>query len=149
MNLADAPDWYKFVWLKHQREVKKCSDDAIGRILDRYTENTGKRVYLPDCEGFVVPEPKGIDDDDEEADEETTGRSRQYLEHSSVIQSPYLSKGPRDLKRNGIQELLFGLVFHTLFLVVWFVLLLEFLKTRHKSFSFGVEILLQFRHCFQ
>ena len=85
MNLADAPDWYKFVWLKHQREVKKCSDDAIGRILDRYTENTGKRVYLPDCEGFVVPEPKGIDDDDEEGDEETTGRSRQQLEHSSVF----------------------------------------------------------------
>ena len=130
MNLADAPDWYKFVWLKHQREVKKCSDDAIGRILDRYTENTGKRVYLPDCEGFVVPEPKGIDDDDEEGDEETTGRSRQYLEHSSVIQSP------RDLKRNGTQEKtpFLAQFFILPFLAAWFVLVLEFLKTRQRTF---------------
>jgi len=104
MNLADAPDWYKFVWLKHQREVKKCSDDAIGRILDRYTENTGKRVYLPDCEGFVVPEPKGIDDDDEEGDEETTGGQLE-LPHADMIEEMDRMKRLMKIKEaNGEKE---------------------------------------------
>ena len=35
MNLADAPMWYKQVWLKHQREHKKMSDQSIMRVLDR------------------------------------------------------------------------------------------------------------------
>ncbi len=31
MNLADAPRWYRQVWLGHQRHFKKLSDEAIAR----------------------------------------------------------------------------------------------------------------------
>ena len=38
------------------------SDAAIGRILDRYYENTLKRVDLAlDDDSFNVPDPKGVD----------------------------------------------------------------------------------------
>ena len=49
------------------------SDDAIRRIVDRYVENTGKRIdfSIENSKGdFVVPEPKGVAVDtlDEEED---------------------------------------------------------------------------------
>ncbi len=64
MNLADAPDWYKKVWVRHQREHKKMSNDSIARVLDRYRENTSKHVDVDLTEGehFSVPEPRGIID---------------------------------------------------------------------------------------
>ena len=38
------------------------SDDAIGRVLDRYYENTLKRVDLClDDDSFHVPDPQGVD----------------------------------------------------------------------------------------
>ena len=72
------------MWLQHQREYKKVNDDAIGRILARYMENTGKRVELPEAEGFVVPEPKGIVDDEDE-DDEGEG-SKLELPHADMIE---------------------------------------------------------------
>jgi hypothetical protein len=53
MNLADSPDWYRIVWILHQRNHKKASDETIIRLLDRYYENSGKRVVVPDCEKLV------------------------------------------------------------------------------------------------
>jgi len=53
MNLADSPDWYRIVWIRFQREYKKASDASILRILDRYYENSGKRVQIPDTEELV------------------------------------------------------------------------------------------------
>lgn len=85
MNLADAPDWYKVVWLCHQRDFKKMSDEAIGRVLARYTENTGKRVELLDVEGFVVPEPKGVADDDDDEDAAGDGLKQLELPHADMI----------------------------------------------------------------
>ena len=35
INLGDAPEWYKKVWLRHQREFKKMSDESIERIMLR------------------------------------------------------------------------------------------------------------------
>lgn len=69
MNLADSPEWYRIVWLKHQRQVKKASDEAIQRILDRYYENSGKRVIVPKCEELNVPEPQGISNLDDLPDD--------------------------------------------------------------------------------
>ena len=84
MNLADAPDWYKMVWLRHQREFKKMNEDAINRVLARYTENTGKRVELPDIEGFVVPDPKGVDPEEGNSGDEGDGQLE--LPHSDMIE---------------------------------------------------------------
>ncbi len=53
MNLADSPEWYRIVWVLHQRNYKKASDDCIVRLLDRYYENSGKRVEIPDCDELV------------------------------------------------------------------------------------------------
>jgi histone-lysine N-methyltransferase SETD7 len=39
MNLGDAPEWYRVVWLQHQRHFKRASDEAIGRILARFVQN--------------------------------------------------------------------------------------------------------------
>ena len=50
---------YRSIWIKHQREYKHASDEAIRRILDRYTENTGKRVEIPESEELIIPEPQG------------------------------------------------------------------------------------------
>ena len=36
MNLADAPEWYRLVWLQHQREYKKMNNHSIWRVMDRY-----------------------------------------------------------------------------------------------------------------
>ncbi len=89
MNLADAPLWYRRVWLGHQRRHKKLGDDAILRLLARYTENTTKRVDLDlddDAgETFEVPEPRGIADGEldslptEEEDEAITGPAVQEM----------------------------------------------------------------------
>ncbi len=65
MNLADSPMWYRVVWLRHQRYVKKASDAAIKRIIDRYAENTSKRIEIPESEELDVPEPKGISNMDD------------------------------------------------------------------------------------
>ena len=73
------------MWLQHQREYKKANDDAIGRILARYMENTGKRVELPEAEGFVVPDPKGIEDDDDVDSEDEAG-SKLELPHADMIE---------------------------------------------------------------
>ena len=54
MNLADSPDWYSIVWIRFQKEYKKASDASILRILDRYYENSGKRVQIPDTEELVM-----------------------------------------------------------------------------------------------
>ena len=35
MNLGDAPEWYTKVWLRHQREFKKMSDESIERLMCR------------------------------------------------------------------------------------------------------------------
>ena len=85
MNLADSPEWYRVVWLQHQREYKKHDDAAIHRTVARYEENTGKRFPYPNEEDFVVPEPKGIDDldDDEEANK---GESQLQLPHAGMIE---------------------------------------------------------------
>ena len=56
MNLADSPEWYRIVWILHQRNYKKASDETIIRLLDRYYENSGKRVAVPDCEQLVRQE---------------------------------------------------------------------------------------------
>jgi hypothetical protein len=53
MNLADSPEWYRIVWVLHQRNYKKATDDCIVRLLDRYYENSGKRVEIPDCDELV------------------------------------------------------------------------------------------------
>ena len=53
MNLADSPEWYRIVWILHQRNYKKASDETIVRLLDRYYENSGKRFAVPDCESLV------------------------------------------------------------------------------------------------
>ena len=58
INLADSPEWYRVVWIRHYREVKQASDASIARILERYAENTGKRVEIPECTEFQVPEPQ-------------------------------------------------------------------------------------------
>lgn len=85
MNLADSPEWYRVVWLRHQREFKKHDDAAIQRIVARYEENTGKRFPWVNTEGFVVPEPKGIDDldDDEEVNK---GVPQLELPHADMIE---------------------------------------------------------------
>ncbi len=76
MNLADSPEWYRILWVKHQRHVKKASDAAIKRILERYTENSSKRVDIPDSEELYVPQPQGIGNiedmpDDQEIEQHT------------------------------------------------------------------------------
>lgn len=60
INLADSPEWYRVVWLRHYRHVKKASDEAIKRILDRYKENSSKTVEIPASEELSIPEPQGI-----------------------------------------------------------------------------------------
>jgi hypothetical protein len=71
INLADGPEWYKKVWLRHQREVKKMSDESIMRVLLRYRENTSKHVDLDlDDDEFFVPEPTGVAGLEELPDEE-------------------------------------------------------------------------------
>ncbi|TRY68905.1 hypothetical protein TCAL_03794 [Tigriopus californicus] len=61
MNLADAPEWYQKVWLKHQREHKKMNDHSIMRYLERYYDDTGKRVHLDITDDhFYVPNPMGV-----------------------------------------------------------------------------------------
>ena len=59
MNLGDSPEWYRIIWIKHHREYKKCSDVTIKRLLERYTENTCKRVEIPESEVLNIPEPHG------------------------------------------------------------------------------------------
>ena len=36
INLGDAPEWYKKVWVRHQREFKKMSDESIERLMWRW-----------------------------------------------------------------------------------------------------------------
>ena len=80
INLADSPEWYRVIWLRHQRNVKQASDSAIQRILDRYYENSSKRVEIPKSEELNIPEPKGIDNLEDLPDEkeisETTNKAK-------------------------------------------------------------------------
>ena len=94
MNLADAPEWYRIVWLKHQREYKKASDASIKRILDRYYENSGKRFPMPASEELVVPEPQGVDDLDLFEDGE-------FAEGTALI--PFVEKG--EIKEKKVEEI--------------------------------------------
>ena len=81
MNLADSPEWYRKVWLRHQREHKKLKDESIIRILDRYYENTGKRVDLSlEDEDFFVPPPKGVDNLAELPDDEESVDAQEQLD---------------------------------------------------------------------
>ena len=83
MNLADSPEWYRVLWIKSQREDKKASDAAIKRILDRYYENSGKRVEIPDSEELIIPEPQGIpnlDDIPDDAEIEKNTPKAQILQ---------------------------------------------------------------------
>ena len=87
MNLADSPEWYRVVWLKHQREFKKLDDPAIGRILGRYEENTGKRFIFPENEeNFVVPEPKGVVCEEEGDDNISKDMEKLVLPHADMIE---------------------------------------------------------------
>ena len=97
MNLADAPDWYRVVWLRHQREFKKLDDAAIERVLARYRENTLKTFIYPKEEGFVVPEPRGITYDD---DEESINTELKMLElpHADMIEEMDKAKKAFKLK---------------------------------------------------
>ena len=115
MNLADSPEWYRIVWLRHQREFKKMKDDAIERVLARYYENTGKRVELPEEEGFVVPDPKGVDDGSDNEDEEgklelahqdmvdeiDKMKKLMKIKGSSQSNDP-LNEGPKIVELNGL-----------------------------------------------
>jgi len=69
MNLAGSPEWYRILWMQHQRHVKKCSDAAIKRILERYTENTLKTVEIPESEELIIPEPHGLQNLDDIPDD--------------------------------------------------------------------------------
>ena len=91
INLADSPEWYRVVWMKHQRHVKKCSDAAIKRILDRYCENSLKTVEVPESEELNIPEPQGIqniDDcpDDDEIEQNTPKAKILEMEKSKKIE---------------------------------------------------------------
>ena len=82
INLADSPEWYRIIWLRHQRHVKKSSDAAIKRILDRYQENSCKRVEIPQSEELNIPEPQGIgnlDELPEESEIEETTNKAQFI----------------------------------------------------------------------
>lgn len=69
INLADSPEWYRVLWIRHQRANKNASDQSIKRILDRYTENTGKRVEIPASEELHIPEPTGMENLEEIPDD--------------------------------------------------------------------------------
>ena len=83
MNLADSPEWYRVVWIRHQREFKNASDATIRRLLDRYAENTCRRIPIPECEELNIPDPQGfqnIEDMPEEDEIEATTQKQQYLD---------------------------------------------------------------------
>jgi len=103
MNLADSPEWYRVMWIRHQREYKKYDDAAIQRTVARYEENTGKRFTYPDEEGFVVPEPKGIDDIDDD-EEENNGVSQIELPHSDMIEEMDKAKELFKMKEKRIEN---------------------------------------------
>uniref|UniRef100_A0A0K2UHP2 SET domain-containing protein n=3 Tax=Lepeophtheirus salmonis TaxID=72036 RepID=A0A0K2UHP2_LEPSM len=70
MNLCDSPEWYRVLWIQHQRKKNNSSDAAIARIMDRYYENTGKKIPLPENEELIVPDPVGVQNIDELDDED-------------------------------------------------------------------------------
>ena len=98
MNLAGSPEWYRILWIKHQRQVKKCSDAAIKRILERYAENTLKVVEIPESEELNIPEPHGmqnLDDipDDSEIEANTPRAEILKMEIAGTkIESPELPR---------------------------------------------------------
>ena len=103
MNLADSPEWYRVMWLRHQREYKKYDDAAIQRQVARYEENTGKRFIYPDEEGFVVPEPKGIDDVDDD-EEVNNSVSKIELPHADMIEEMDKAKELFKMKEKRIEN---------------------------------------------
>ena len=65
----DSPECYRILWIKYQRHVKKCSDPAIIRILERYNENIFKTVKIPESEELIIPEPQGMQNLDDNPDD--------------------------------------------------------------------------------
>ena len=96
MNLAGSPEWYRILWIKHQRHVKKCSDAAIKRILERYAENTLKVVEIPESEELIIPKPQGmqnLDDSEIEANTPRTEIMKMEMEIAGTkIESPELPR---------------------------------------------------------
>ncbi len=84
INLADAPRWYRQVWLQHQRGHKGMSDQAVARLLAKYADLTAKRVEVDLEEEMVVPPPVGVEGleelpDDDEDEEEMSGEAVQKM----------------------------------------------------------------------
>ena len=98
MNLAGSSEWYRILWIQHQRHVKKCSDAAIKRILEHYAENTLKTVEIPESEELIIPEPQGmqnLDDipDDSEIEANTPRAEILKMEIAGTkIESPELPR---------------------------------------------------------
>jgi len=105
INLADAPEWYRILWIKHQRHVKKCSDVSIKRILDRYCENTLKKVEIPESEELIIPEPQGIQNLDEIPDDSEIEKHTPKAEIFKLEQSKKIEKDDEDDMIPKVEEL--------------------------------------------
>lgn len=47
MGMADAPMWYKNLWVKHLREEKHLSDQEISDWCSRQYAMNGRLIELP------------------------------------------------------------------------------------------------------
>ena len=70
LGLAAGPDWYRLLWLRHVRETKHWTEEAVQRYIERNYDMTMKRIVLPSEDTLVVPEPVGARGEQEEEERE-------------------------------------------------------------------------------
>ena len=97
--------YFRILWIKHQRHVKKCSDVSIKRILDRYCENTLKKVEIPESEELIIPEPQGIQNLDEIPDDSEIEKHTPKAEIFKLEQSKKIEKDDEDDMIPKVEEL--------------------------------------------
>jgi len=83
LGMANGPEWYRLLWLRHVREKKKWTDEQVDKFIVRNHELTMKWIRLPKTDQLEVPPPSGaIDLANEEAqDQEVPAVKKTYKEY--------------------------------------------------------------------
>ena len=83
LGMANGPEWYRLLWLRHVKEKKKWTDEQVDKFIVRNHELTMKWIRLPKTDQLEVPPPSGaIDLANEEAqDQEVPAVKKTYKDY--------------------------------------------------------------------
>ena len=83
LGMANGPEWYRLLWLRHVREKKGWTDEQVDKFIVRNHELTMKWIRLPKTDQLEVPPPSGAVDlaNEETQDQEVSAAKKTYREY--------------------------------------------------------------------